>query len=62
MNRAAKKGLWALKDFEHPADYKKRIKAAEEGMAGVEETAKNVKRSVTADVGKSLWGFISGRK
>lgn len=32
--RAAKKGLWALKKYEHPGDYKKRMKLAEEGRAG----------------------------
>ena len=35
-----KKGLWGLKRFEHPADYKKRMKMVEEGMVGVEQTSK----------------------
>jgi hypothetical protein len=26
--------LWAKKKFEHPADYKKRMKLAEEGRSG----------------------------
>ena len=32
--RKHRKGLWGAKRFEHPADYKKRMKAAEEGEGG----------------------------
>lgn len=51
MCRRAKKGLWALKSFEHPADYKKRVKAGEEAMIGVEE--------VSTGGRTGMWGFIN---
>ena len=50
-----KRGLWALKKFEHPADYKKRIKAADsagETAAASEAIAKG------AAGGRGIWGFV----
>ncbi|RSH89396.1 putative endonuclease lcl3 [Saitozyma podzolica] len=49
------KGLWAIKKFEHPADYKKRVKAAEEGMVGAGDTAKRQSRGWWASL-KSIFG------
>jgi hypothetical protein len=46
-----------LKRFEHPADYKKRMKMAEEGMVGVEETA----RDASGGVWSSFKRLFSGR-
>jgi len=34
ISRIHKKGLWGKKRFEHPADYKKRMKQTEEGRSG----------------------------
>lgn len=53
--RKNKRGLWALKKFEHPADYKKRIKAADsagETAAASEAIAKG------AAGGRGIWGFV----
>ncbi|KAL7418934.1 putative endonuclease lcl3 [Cryptotrichosporon argae] len=53
--RQKKKGLWALKTFEHPADYKKRIKdpkdaeAADDGMAARVRVAPR----------RGIWAWIS---
>lgn len=51
MNRKAKRGLWGLKTFEHPADYKKRVKAGEEAVAEVQQVVKGERRGI--------WGFIT---
>ncbi|ORY28499.1 hypothetical protein BCR39DRAFT_468219 [Naematelia encephala] len=58
--KAAKKGLWKLKKFEHPADYKKRMKMAEEGMIGVQETAQAKRKSKTRGI-FGLFGRLFGR-
>jgi len=59
--RAAKKGLWSLKNFEHPADYKKRMKVVEEGMDGAEETVRRVKHSGSGRLWRSLVRFMRRR-
>lgn len=61
MYRAAKKGLWGLKNFEHPADYKRRVKMAEEGMMGADETARRVKQSSSGGFWRGLIGMFRGR-
>lgn len=40
-----------MKSFEHPADYKKRVKAGEEGMVGVEEVQRGERTGV--------WGILN---
>ena len=55
-HRAAKKGLWGVKAFEHPADYKKRMKMAEEGMVGVEENLPKRRRGGAWGLVKRLFG------
>ena len=54
--RSARRGLWAKKKFEHPADYKKRMKLAEEGRSG--EGGKAVASSSTGVLGfiKRIFG------
>lgn len=51
LNRISKKGLWSLKKFETPGDYKKRMKAAEDGLVGVRAT-------VRQETAKGIWGVL----
>lgn len=51
LARAGKRGLWALKKFESPGDYKKRMKQAEDGMVGAKATARQERA-------KGVWGFL----
>lgn len=52
--RAGRRGLWALRKFESPGEYKKRMKAtaeAEDGMVGAKSTAKQERA-------KGVWGLL----
>lgn len=49
--RASRRGLWAAKRLELPSDYKKRVKALEEGKLETVNTRQKRK--------SGLWGLIS---
>ncbi len=61
FHRASKKGLWGLKNFEHPAEYKRRSKMSEEGMAAAEETVKREKRPASGGYVRNFFrGILKG--
>ncbi|WWC70799.1 uncharacterized protein I206_104751 [Kwoniella pini CBS 10737] len=53
--KSSKKGLWALKKFEHPSDFKARMKRAEE--VRVPSTKSTKSRSLLG----RLWGMVRGK-
>lgn len=55
-DRRAKRGLWGLKNFEHPADYKKRMKIVEDGLIGAGTSAS--KSTNGAGTGTGIWGLL----
>ncbi|WVF69214.1 hypothetical protein IAT40_003990 [Kwoniella sp. CBS 6097] len=55
--KKSKKGLWALKKFEHPSDFKARMKATEETRSP--STATSARKGSKGVLG-TIWGWIRG--
>ena len=55
-NRKSKRGLWGLKKFEHPAEYKKRIKAGDSTNGGAAFDGKGSEE--LGSKARGVWGLM----